>query len=124
MVSSLVVRQEAGRAFARAGIESLKRLVKAFGGSGLARLIGVDRVQVSRWHKGEDDLSYEMRKRVVDLAYVMDRALQLFAPEIVGQWLLGSEPFLGNARPIDVLLLKGPAPLIRALDGIYAAAYG
>jgi len=121
-ISALAVRREAGAAFSQSGVESLRRLVKAFGTSGLSRLIDVDRAQVSRWNHGKDTMSFEMRRRVVDLAYVMDRALQVFASEVVGGWLLGSEPFLGGARPIDVLLLKGVGPVVRALDLIFAGA--
>ncbi len=39
------------------------------------------------------------------------------------QWLVGQEPFLDGSRPIDVLAIRGVAPLIEALDGIDAGAY-
>jgi hypothetical protein len=38
-------------------------------------------------------------------------------------WLVGSEPFLDDARPIDILVKDGAAPLIRALHAIEALAY-
>lgn len=123
MISALAVRSDASSAFASTGIDGLRRLIRTFGNSGLARLLGVDRAQVSRWNHGKDPMSFDMRTRVIDLAYVLDRALQLMAPEVVEDWLVGSEPLLGGARPIDVLFLKGLAPLIGALDGIYAGAY-
>ena len=123
VISVLPVRPEASEAFESTGVVGLRRLVKAFGDSELAQLLGVDQAQVSGWINGRDAMSFEMRCRVIDLAYVIDRALQLMAPEIVNDWLFGSEPLLGGARPIDALLLKGLAPLIRALDGIYAGAF-
>jgi hypothetical protein len=33
-------------------------------------------------------------------------------------WLVGNEPFLNGARPIDVLVTRGAAPLIAALAAI------
>jgi uncharacterized protein (DUF2384 family) len=38
-------------------------------------------------------------------------------------WLLGSEPLLGGARPIDVLVSEGAVPVVRAIDGIAEGAY-
>ena len=38
-------------------------------------------------------------------------------------WLVGHEPYLDLARPIDVLLEHGAAPLIVALDGIESLGY-
>ena len=63
----------------------------------------------------------EMGVRV--LTYNLTRALQIFAPQVATQWLVGHEPFLNEARPIDVLARRGAAPLIGALDAIAAGAY-
>ena len=54
---------------------------------------------------------------------VISRALHEFEPELALMWLLGSEPLLGGARPLDVLALQGSAPVLRALDGIVQGAY-
>ncbi len=35
-------------------------------------------------------------------------------------WLIGSEPFFDGARPLDVLALRGAAPLHASLQGIDA----
>ena len=64
-----------------------------------------------------------MRRRIIDLDYVFVRVLRLFDGERARLWLIGSEPLLGGARPLDVLTLRGPAPLIRALDGIEAGVF-
>jgi len=37
--------------------------------------------------------------------------------------LAGSAPPLGRARPMDVLALKGAAPVIRAVEGIAASVF-
>jgi uncharacterized protein (DUF2384 family) len=38
-------------------------------------------------------------------------------------WLVGNEPFLDYARPIDVLVARGSGPLIEALEGIDSGGY-
>lgn len=122
-ISMLTVRAAAYEEFERTTRAAIRRIVVAFGNSEAARLLGVDRAQVTRWSRGSDSFSAEMRPRITDLDYILNRALQVFAPDVVGQWLVGSEPFLGGARPIDVLSLKGPAPLIHALDAIVQGAF-
>ena len=47
---------------------------------------------------------------------VASRLLSLMVPEAALLWLEGSEPFFGGARPIDVLTIDGPAPVLAALD--------
>ncbi len=38
-------------------------------------------------------------------------------------WLVGNEPYLDNARPIDVLVSRGSGPLIDALEAIDSGGY-
>ncbi|MGA8098423.1 MAG: hypothetical protein WB810_07175 [Candidatus Cybelea sp.] len=64
-----------------------------------------------------------MARRVIDLHDILNRALQVFQPATAASWLVGNEPFLDNKRPIDVLVMRGAAPLIEALDNIDAGAY-
>ena len=68
-------------------------------------------------------ISPAMTHRILDPHAVLARALQIFAPSVATQWLVGHEPFLNEARPIDVLAVRGAAPLIEALDAIAAGAY-
>ena len=53
----------------------------------------------------------------------MVRALQVFPAKVAMDWLVGREPFLDNARSIDVLVTRGAAPLIRALEAFEALSY-
>jgi hypothetical protein len=53
----------------------------------------------------------------VDPALV-SRMLSLMTPEAALLWLQGSEPFLGGARPVDVLAIDGSVPLLDALGAI------
>jgi uncharacterized protein (DUF2384 family) len=101
----------------------LDRLVAAFGPRPLSRLLDVKPGTVGNWMSGHRRLSPEMARRVIDLSHVLSRALQVFKPETAMQWLVGQEPFLDGSRPIDVLAIRGVAPLIEALDGIDAGAY-
>jgi len=96
----------------------LVRIVEALGTNKAAGILGVDRSQVSRWMRGAHLPGAEMSRRIVDLHDVLTRILQVYEREAAELWLVGSEPLLGGARPIDVLALEGAAPVIRAIDGI------
>ena len=96
-------------------IPLLQRLVSAFGTRRLALLLGVEPGAVKNWIQRRRKLSDESATRVIDLHDVLTRALQIFQPRTAMDWLVGSEPFLDHARPIDVLVTRGSAPLIEAL---------
>src|ERR1039457_2863201 len=101
----------------------LARVIEAMGTNAAARLLGADRAQVSRWNAGTESIGSEMGRRIVDLHDVLTRILRVYGREAAALWLVGSEPLLGGARPIDVLVLEGAAPVIRAIDGIAEGAY-
>jgi uncharacterized protein (DUF2384 family) len=101
----------------------LARVIDALGTNAAARLLGADRGQVSRWNSGTESIGSEMGRRIVDLHDVLTRILRVYGRDAAAMWLVGSEPLLGGARPIDILVLEGAAPVIRAIDGISAGAY-
>ncbi|MGH9632972.1 MAG: hypothetical protein ACRD7E_32110 [Bryobacteraceae bacterium] len=101
----------------------LARIVDALGTNAAARLLGADRSQVSRWSAGIELVSSEMGRRIIDLHDILTRILRVYNRELAAMWLVGSEPLLGGARPIDVLVTEGAAPVIRAIDGIAQGAY-
>jgi uncharacterized protein (DUF2384 family) len=101
----------------------LARVVAALGTNAAARLLGADRAQVSRWMSKSESIGGEMGRRIVDLHDVLTRILRVYGRTAAAMWLVGSEPLLGGARPIDVLVTEGAAPVIRAIDGIAAGAY-
>jgi uncharacterized protein (DUF2384 family) len=101
----------------------LARIVDALGTNAAARLLGADRAQVSRWSGGTEAVGAEMARRIVDLHDILTRILRVYGREAASMWLVGSEPLLGGARPIDVLALEGAAPVIRAIDGIAEGVY-
>jgi uncharacterized protein (DUF2384 family) len=121
MTSTVVFRPSA---LALADVSPLlTRVVAALGTNAAARLLGADRAQVSRWTSGKEAIGSEMGRRIVDLHDILTRILRVYNPELAAMWLVGSEPLLGGARPIDVLTMEGAAPVVRAIDGIAAGAY-
>jgi len=64
-----------------------------------------------------------MWRRIIDTDYVLTRLLQVFHPDDAAQWLVAPEPLLNGARAVDVLALRGPASVIRALDGIVQGVF-
>lgn len=101
----------------------LARLVEALGTNAAARLLGADRAQVSRWTSGKETIGSEMGRRIVDLHDVLTRILRVYNRDAAAMWLVGSEPLLGGARPIDVLVMEGAGAVVRAIEGIAAGAY-
>jgi uncharacterized protein (DUF2384 family) len=101
----------------------LERLIKAFGTRPLALLLDVKPGSVTNWAARRRNLSSESRRRIMDLHDVLTRALQIFQPRTAVDWLVGHEPFLDHARPIDVLVARGSAPLIEALKNIDSGGY-
>jgi uncharacterized protein (DUF2384 family) len=101
----------------------LARIMDALGTNAAARLLGADRAQVSRWSARTEPVGAEMGRRIVDLHDVLTRILRVYHRDAAAMWLVGSEPLLGGARPIDVLVTEGAAPVIRAIDGIAEGAH-
>jgi uncharacterized protein (DUF2384 family) len=101
----------------------LERLIGAFGVRPLALLLDVKAGSVTNWAARRRSLSPESRRRIMDLHDVLTRALQVFQPRTAVDWLVGNEPLLDHARPIDVLVARGSAPLIEALKNIDSGGY-
>jgi uncharacterized protein (DUF2384 family) len=104
-------------------LPQLEQLVAAFGANGAARLIGVTPATVSNWRSRKREMAAAYARRIVDLHYVLTRALQTFRPSTASRWLVTKDPFLDEQRPIDVLVLQGPSRVIDALDAHEAGAY-
>lgn len=100
----------------------LAALVDAFSAAVVARILGVNSAMITRWTGGAP-ISSEMTRRILDVHAVFSRAFQIFQPRQAMLWLFGQEPFFDGARPLDVLALRGAAPLLQALQGIEAGAY-
>lgn len=104
-------------------IPVLEQLQGALGTHSVARLLDVSPDVVSNWTARGYPITAEYAKRVIELHAVLVRALQVYQPQIVMDWLVGNEPLLNGERPIDVLASRGSAPLMEALAAIEAGAY-
>jgi uncharacterized protein (DUF2384 family) len=101
----------------------LDRLESALGTRPLAKLLDASPTMVSNWKARRYAISSKYAKRVIELHDALVRALQVLDPDAVMEWLVGHEPFLNFARPIDVLVTRGASPLIDALAAIEATGY-
>jgi uncharacterized protein (DUF2384 family) len=101
----------------------LERLDAAFGTRPIAKLLDVAPGTISNWKAHRHPITAEYARRIIDFHDVVVRALQVYQPKVAMDWLVGSEPFLNGARPVDVLVRRGAAPLIEALNAIEADAY-
>ena len=102
--------------------QRLERLVDQLGNNRLAKLMSVSPSQPSRWRAGKEGIGPENQRRLIDLDYVFGRLEQLFTPRQAEIWLTSSNAHLG-ARPIDVLRLRGVAPVIAAIDAEAEGAF-
>jgi hypothetical protein len=102
--------------------EKFGRLVAAFGQNATSQLLTWDAAQMRRCLKREEKIDAPFALRIIDLEYVVDRALSIFYPDEVGPWLSQPEPLLGGAIPLNVLALRGSAPVIAALSRVGAGA--
>lgn len=101
----------------------LLQLTRSFGSNAVARLLGVTSAAVANWKNRKRRVDGRYARRIVDLHYVFARAFQTFKPDTAMRWLTGNDPFLENQRPVDVLVLQGPARVIEALDAHESGAY-
>jgi uncharacterized protein (DUF2384 family) len=99
------------------------RVIDVLGNNVAADLLGVSRAQTSRWKNGRSAVGHESAARVLNLDYVLGRLLIELFPDQVGPWLTTPNSHLNRARPIDVLALKGPAEVIRAVEAEASGAY-
>lgn len=101
----------------------VRRVVAAIGNNTVAGILGVSTSQPSRWRSGEERMGPENRRRMSDLDHVLDRLLIELYPDQAGPWLTSPNPHLGGARPIDVLRLRGAAPVLEAIDALAQGAF-
>lgn len=101
----------------------LARLVAAFGTKQIAELLAINEEMLDPWLARRQLIPYDIAKRVIALHDVMTRALQIHSARTAVDWLVGNDPFLNHARPIDVLVLRGSASLIEALEAFDSGGF-
>jgi uncharacterized protein (DUF2384 family) len=70
-----------------------------------------------------EPVSAEMGRRIVDLHDVLTRILRVYPRVAASIWLVGSDPLLGGARPVDLLSIEGAPRIIHVIDGISQGAF-
>jgi uncharacterized protein (DUF2384 family) len=99
-------------------------LLTYYGGvTKLASALAVSKSQPSRWKTGAEVPSLATAKKILDLEAVLRRALLLWEPDVARIWLESSNAYLNHARPIDVVMTRGPSEVIEALDSALAGGY-
>jgi len=102
--------------------ERLERLIDELGNNRVAKLLAVSNSQPSRWRSGKEGIGAENQRKLIDLDYVFGRLEQLFTSRQAEIWLTSFNAHLGG-RPIDVLRLRGAAPVIEAIDAEAQGAF-
>ena len=99
-------------------------LAKALGGvTALAKALGVSPSQPSRWKSGKESPGDEAARKLIDLDHVVARAMLVWDPEVVPIWLRSSNGFLGGQTPLGVLMTRGPAEVLVALDAYESGGF-
>jgi transcriptional regulator with XRE-family HTH domain len=92
-------------------------LIESLGsGAEVARLLGVNRSQPAQWRNGRENPGPAVAQRLVDLDYILAKALQIWPRRAAIDWLNGPNNYLDGARPIDVLQARGAAEVVEALE--------
>ncbi|MEJ7813246.1 MAG: hypothetical protein WKG32_22740 [Gemmatimonadaceae bacterium] len=91
--------------------------------SALAEWAGTHRSQVTRLARGQE-VGGEEGWRLTALASVVFALLTVYEPDAIPGWLRGSNPHLGDRRPIDVLAEGDVAAVMGAVQaarvGVFA----
>jgi transcriptional regulator with XRE-family HTH domain len=106
-----------------ASAEKVRALTQDFHSSAeLARMLGVNRSQVTRWLQGAgiDPLNAE---KIDLLEFVVANLRRLYEPEVVRPWLFGFNPHLGNRRPIDLVRKGRVEELLSAIRAERAGSF-
>jgi hypothetical protein len=99
-------------------------LAKTLGGvTALARALGVSPSQPSRWRSGKEAPSPEVERRLIDLDHVVARAKLVWHPDVVPVWLRSPNQHLYGQTPLGVLMTRGPAEVLLALDATDQGAF-
>lgn len=97
--------------------ERTRWLADAVGGLGhLADMLGVSPSQTSRWSRGQERPGVDAAPLLIDLEHVLARVRLVYAQPAAGVWMTSANTYLDGARPVDVLTLSGPGPVLEALD--------
>ncbi|HVA29059.1 MAG TPA: hypothetical protein VNF68_12830 [Candidatus Baltobacteraceae bacterium] len=124
MATSLVKHQKTADFTALADVRPMvERLRSIFGVRALAKLLGTDPGNLTRYLNRHRGLNGDATRRVIDLDHVLTRAAQVMMGSTILKWLEGHSIAFYGARPIDVLRDEGPGPLLDEISRIESGGY-
>jgi DNA-binding transcriptional regulator YiaG len=82
----------------------------------LEKYFGVSESTIDEWLEGESQLNRAQAKLMLDLKYLNDVLEFHISPDQIRQWLVGNNPHLNFASPIDDLTLKGVLAVLPAVE--------
>ncbi len=88
----------------------------------LAELLDVSPAQIGRWIRGQG-IDPENAERVEVLEAAMTQLLRVYDPETADAWLHGTNPFLRNRRPIDVVRAGRLDEVLGAIQAARAGSF-
>jgi hypothetical protein len=84
-------------------------------------MLGVSASQTSRWASGKERPGAAVAPLLIEVEHVLARVRLVWAEPAATTWMVSANAYLEGARPIDVLTVHGPGPVLDALD---AGAWG
>ena len=84
----------------------------------LEMYFGVTESQIDEWLEGESKLSHNQAKLMLNLNYLINLLEFHIYPDQIKEWIVGSNPHLNFAAPIDVLALKGMIAVLPAVEAL------
>ncbi|MBI4538885.1 MAG: DUF2384 domain-containing protein [Gemmatimonadetes bacterium] len=88
----------------------------------LAGALGVSRSRVTRWKQGETP-DPENAARLRDLDIVVSLLSGFLEAEAIPDWLRGSNPHLGDSRPLELLYAGRLSEVVRAIEAEKSGAF-
>jgi hypothetical protein len=85
----------------------------------LEKYFGVTEFQIDEWLEGDSKLSHEQARLMLDLNYLINLLEFHVYPDQIKVWIVGSNPHLNFAAPIDVLAMKGMIAVLPAVEAIF-----
>lgn len=100
----------------RAARRILYILGKLEDGTELSHRLGMSRGFLSQVSFGHRELTPEGAKRLLEIDACLLRVMRIWEAKAATDWLRGSNDYLDGARPLDVLVQRGPAEVNEALE--------
>ena len=100
----------------------LRFLASQLGGqSFVADLLDVNRSSVSRWLDKEPQTSQLVK--ISGLTFIVQRLLELYAPDVALAWLNGINTHLQNQKPVDLIRRGRYSEVLAAIEQDDTLAY-